>query len=89
LLRLCSLACGVKIAADGDLGLMREKRGAQARQLLVGLQASEAFAASIMAAPVHRKAMAASRHRFTSRQIRRMEPLMFSMMLVQANDLRN
>ena len=35
---------------------------------------------------VHRRAMATSRYCFTFRQIRRMVPFMFSMMLVQAKD---
>ena len=39
-MRLCSLAGRVKAGTDG-MGLMGEKGGAQAGQLLVGLQSAE------------------------------------------------
>ncbi len=39
-----------------------------------------------MAAPVHRRAIAASRQCFTLAQTRRTVPFMFSMMLVQARE---
>lgn len=78
----------VNICPSGAPGLVGAKRGTQAGQLLVGLQSAEALglAASIMAAAVHRGAMATSRYRLTFRQIRRMVLFMFSMMLVQGKD---
>lgn len=42
-MRLCSLADLVKTGTTSALGLMGEKRGAQARQRFVGLQTSGAF----------------------------------------------
>jgi hypothetical protein len=47
------------------------------------------LAASCMAAAVQRNAIAASRQRLTLRQTRRMVPIMFSMMLVQASERRS
>lgn len=45
------------------------------------------MAASCIAAPVQRSAIGASRQYFTLRHTRRMLPIMFSMMLVQAKRL--
>jgi hypothetical protein len=88
-MRLCSLSGWVKIAADGELGLMREKRGAQARQLLVGLQSAEAFGGFD-----HGRARPAQRHGGVAPPLHiAADPadgaFMFSMMLVQANDRRS
>src|SRR3954447_2603262 len=45
--------------------------------------------ASCIAAAVQRSAIDASRQRLTLRQTRRMAPIMFSMMLVQASERRS
>jgi len=57
--------------------------------LALGLSLRKPFAASSMAAAVHRNAMKSSRQRLTLRQTRRIEPMMFSMMLVQGRDRRS
>src|SRR5271157_2220286 len=86
--RLCGLGSQFNGAFGGMLGLVGYQRRPQCRELLVGLSRRKPLAASSMAALVQRSAIDASCQRFTLRQTRRMVPIMFSMMLVQASERR-
>src|SRR5207342_2559874 len=91
---LCGLQVVLKVLFGRLLGLKSSQRGFEYWQLLVRLEALEAFGgfhlvASIMPAAVQRSAMLAFRHRFTLRQTRRTVPITFSIELVQASERRS
>jgi hypothetical protein len=71
------------------LGLKSSQRGFEYWQLLVRLEASEAFGGFHHAGGGPTQRMLAFRHRFTLRQTRRTVPITFSMELVQASERRS
>jgi hypothetical protein len=72
---LCGVSLWFNVLCDEELGAVSDKRSPEDRELLVGVQATEALCASIPAA-VQRSAIAAFCHRFTLQQTRRTVPIM-------------
>ena len=80
---------GFKYGLTCMLDVMGVESRTEQRQLLACLQSPEALGCLLIAAAVQRSAIDASRQRLTLRQTRRMVPIMFSMMLVQASERRS
>ena len=76
-------------AVGGMFGLVGGQSHPQCRELLVALSRRKPLAASSMAALVQRSAMEASCQCLTLRQTQRTVPIIFSMMLVHASELRS